>query len=213
MRSEMDDLRRMSDYANQFLERELGNGNLRVVTSGYMDMMVEANIMVLKGQLSSLVWSLALVTLLIYLIFRNVRLTLVGLIPLGLGITMNFGVMGFLGIPLNAATALVAAISIGMGIDYSVHFINQFRASIRDRGDVEAAIAETYEGTGRAILSNVASVSVGFMVLLFSRFPIIQQCGGLIAFTVFITGVGAIIMIPAAFRITGYGKQSRNEAK
>lgn len=212
-RSEMDDLRRLRDYANQFLERELGNGNLRVVTSGYMDMMVEANIMVLKGQLSSLIWSLALVTLLIYLIFRNVRLTLVGLVPLGLGITMNFGVMGFLGIPLNAATALVAAISIGMGIDYSVHFINQFRASIREQGDVEAAIAETYEGTGRAILSNVASVSVGFMVLLFSRFPIIQQCGGLIAFTVFITGVGAIVMIPAAFRITGYRKQSRSEEK
>lgn len=204
-RDKMDKLRRIREFSTAYFNRDFVKQNrVRVSSTGFMDMMVEANILVLDGQLKSLLFSLVIVTLLIYMIFRNIRLTLVGLIPLVLGITMNFGIMGFLHIPLNAATALVAAISIGIGIDYSVHFINQFRNASTRFHEIDRALQVTYDGTGRAILSNVASVAAGFVVLLFSQFPIIQQCGGLIAFTVCTTGIGAIIMIPAALKMIQY---------
>ncbi|HON77933.1 MAG TPA: MMPL family transporter [Spirochaetota bacterium] len=211
-REKMDELRRVRDYAVSYFDSGFRReNNIAVHSTGFMDMMVEANILVLEGQLKSLIFSLLVVTLLIFMIFRNLRLTLVGLIPLVLGITMNFGIMGFFNIPLNAATALVAAISIGIGIDYSVHFISQFRNSSARSTDVDTALRNTYEGTGRAILSNVASVAAGFLVLMFSQFPIIQQCGGLIAFTVCTTGIGAIIMIPAALKMIQY-VEKRNSA-
>jgi predicted RND superfamily exporter protein len=213
-REKMDDLRRMREYSIAYFDRDFRNGNrVTVASTGFMDLMVEANILVLEGQMKSLLFSLLIVTLLIYMIFRSIRLTLVGLIPLVLGITMNFGVMGFMGIPLNAATALVAAISIGIGIDYSVHFINQFRNASARFPEIDRALQVTYEGTGRAILSNVASVAAGFVVLLFSQFPIIQQCGGLIAFTVCTTGIGAIIMIPAALKLLQYAEDKGLFAK
>jgi predicted RND superfamily exporter protein len=190
------------DYAASYFDGKFRKENkITVEPSGFLDLMVETNILILKGQISSLISSIILVIILIYLVFRNLQLTAVALIPLILGIIMNFGLMGFMDIPLNAATALVASISIGMGIDYSIHFISQFRNSLIDSPDIEEALRRTYHGTGRAILSNAASVAAGFMVLMFSNFPVIRQCGGLIAFTVTVTGIGAIIIIPAALKL------------
>lgn len=201
-RGSMSDLAEIRGFALQsFGDDFRKSNNVTVNAGGFLDLMIEANILVFKGQISSLIMSLVIVSLLMYLIFRNIRLTLISLIPLLIGIAMNFGLMGFLNIPLNAATALVASISIGMGIDYSIHFITQYRNSMEEFNDVDKAVRKTYEGTGRAILSNAASVMAGFLVLLFSEFPVIAQCGGLIAFTVTVTGFAAIIVIPAAMRV------------
>ncbi len=198
------------EYAENYFGADFSEKNgVKVIPSGFMDLMIEANMLVFQGQLSSLGSSLLVVAILMFLIFRKMKLTLVSLVPLSVGIAMNFGIMGFLHIPLNAATALVASVSIGMGIDYSIHFINQYRNSLALTGDVDMAIRATYEGTGRAVLSNVVSVMAGFMVLLFSKFPVVQQCGGLIAFTVTTTGFAAIIIIPAAFKVLNHFEKKK----
>lgn len=213
-RGSMSDLADIRGFSlNSFGADFIRNNNVAVTAGGFLDLMIEANILVFKGQISSLLSSLIIVAILMYIIFRSMKLTLVSMIPLAIGIAMNFGLMGFLNIPLNAATALVASISIGMGIDYSIHFITQYRNSMEELNDVDKAVKRTYEGTGRAILSNAASVMAGFLVLLFSEFPVIAQCGGLIAFTVTVTGFAAIIVIPAAMRVfNGSGKSKSSEA-
>jgi len=201
-RGSMSDLAEIRGFALKSFDDDFRkSSNVTVTPAGFLDMMIEANILVFKGQISSLIMSLVVVSILMYIIFRNIKLTLISLIPLLIGIALNFGLMGFLNIPLNAATALVASVSIGMGIDYSIHFITQYRNAMEELNDVDKAVQKTYEGTGRAILSNAASVMAGFLVLLFSEFPVIAQCGGLIAFTVTVTGFAAIIVIPAAMRV------------
>jgi hypothetical protein len=207
-RGKTSDQIKIRDYAmSYFDEGFLRDNKLQIRSSGFMDLMLEANLMILQGQISSLIMSLAVVALLMMVIFRSGRLTFISLIPLVVGISLNFGVMSLLGIPLNAVTSVVASIAIGMGIDYSIHFINQYRESFALSGDMEAALDKTYQGTGRAILSNVLSVTAGFLVLMFSRFPILQQFGGLIAFTVASTGFAAIIIIPAAIKVSGRMKR------
>ncbi len=203
-RGKISDQMIIREYALGYFDDAFRKENkIKVESSGFMDLIMEANSLIVEGQVSSLILSLAVVAILMALIFRSIQLTVISMIPLVVGIAMNFGVMGFLGIPLNAVTSVVASISIGMGIDYSIHFINQYRVSYAESGDIDSAVAKTYEGTGRAILSNVVSVTAGFLVLLFSKFPIIQQFGGLIAFTVAATGFAAIIIIPAALKISG----------
>jgi len=203
-RGKIADQMKIREYALGYFDESFRRDNkVKVESSGFMDLVLEANSLIVQGQVSSLLASLALVALLMVLIFKSFSLTVISMIPLVVGIAMNFGVMGFLGIPLNAVTSVVASISIGMGIDYSIHFINQYRVSYAESGDIDAAILRTYEGTGRAIISNVVSVTAGFLVLMFSKFPIIQQFGGLIAFTVASTGFAAIIIIPAALKISG----------
>jgi hydrophobe/amphiphile efflux-3 (HAE3) family protein len=208
-RGKISDQMKIREYALAYFDEGFRRDNKVIVkSSGFMDLIMEANSLIVEGQVSSLMLSLAVVAILMALIFRSLILTVISMIPLVVGIAMNFGVMGLLGIPLNAVTSVVASISIGMGIDYSIHFINQYRVSYAESGDIDAAIAKTYEGTGRAILSNVVSVTAGFLVLMFSKFPIIQQFGGLIAFTVASTGFAAIIIIPAALKISGRHSKS-----
>ncbi len=188
------------DYFNDNFKKE---NKLIINPSGFTDLMIEANMLIVEGQISSLLSSLILVSILMWIIFRNFKLTVISLLPLSVGIALNFGIMGFLNIPLNAVTAVVASIAIGMGIDYSIHFINRYRIELEaSSGDIVTAITKTYDSTGKAILSNALSVSAGFMVLMFSEFPIIKQFGGLMAFTVGVTGLAAIFIIPAALKIT-----------
>jgi predicted RND superfamily exporter protein len=197
------------DYFDDAFKRE---NRLIVNPSGFTDLMIEANMLIVKGQISSLLSSLILVAILMWIIFRNFKLTFISMLPLTVGIAMNFGIMGFLKIPLNAVTAVVASIAIGMGIDYSIHFINRYRMELGvSAGDVDTAVSKTYDSTGKAILSNALSVSAGFMVLLFSEFPIIKQFGGLMAFTVGITGLAAILIIPAALKISEKKKQNSRD--
>jgi hypothetical protein len=193
------------DYFDDAFKQE---NKLIVNPSGFTDLMIEANMLIVKGQISSLLSSLIIVAILMWIIFRNFKLTFISMLPLTVGIAMNFGIMGFLNIPLNAVTAVVASIAIGMGIDYSIHFINRYRMELEiSAGDVDAAVSKTYDSTGKAILSNALSVSAGFMVLLFSEFPIIKQFGGLMAFTVGTTGLAAILVIPAVLKISEKMKQ------
>ncbi|HPS57875.1 MAG TPA: efflux RND transporter permease subunit [Spirochaetota bacterium] len=202
-RGKISDQLKIREYALSYFDDAFRKENrVNVNPSGFMDLMVEANMLIVRGQISSLLSSLILVAILMWIIFRNFKLTFISLLPLSVGIALNFGIMGFLGIPLNAVTAVVASIAIGMGIDYSIHFINRYRIELEAAaGDVDTAVTRTYDSTGKAILSNALSVSAGFMVLMFSEFPIIKQFGGLMAFTVGITGLAAVFIIPAALKI------------
>ena len=201
-RGRISDHKEIREYALNYFDDAFKKENrLTVEPSGFEDLMIEANMLIVQGQISSLLLSLFVVAVLMWFIFRNPGLTIISLLPLVTGIIMNFGLMGFMGIPLNAVTAVVASISIGMGIDYSIHFINRYRSSLEETGDMEEAVSITYNDTGKAILSNVLSVTAGFLVLFFSKFPIIRQFGGLIAFTVCVTGLAAIVIIPAALKV------------
>ena len=209
-RGKISDHMKIREYALSYFDDAFKKENRIIVNpSGFDDLMIEANMLIVEGQISSLAASIILVAILMWIIFRTFKLTLISLLPLTVGIALNFGIMGFLNIPLNAVTATVASIAIGMGIDYSIHFINRYRIEFQaSHGDMDTAIARTYDSTGKAILSNALSVSAGFMVLMFSNFPIIKQFGGLMAFTVGVTGLAAILIIPAAMKISSIGVES-----
>jgi predicted RND superfamily exporter protein len=202
-RGKISDHMKIREYAlNYFDEAFKKENHLTVNPSGFDDLMIEANMLIVEGQISSLAASIILVAILMWIIFRNFRLTFISLLPLTVGISLNFGLMGLLNIPLNAVTATVASIAIGMGIDYSIHFLSRYLLELKaSSGSVDTALVKTYSSTGKAIMSNALSVSAGFMVLMFSKFPIIKQFGGLMAFTVGITGLAAILIIPAAVKI------------
>jgi predicted RND superfamily exporter protein len=113
--------------------------------------------------------------------------------PLTIAIMVNFAVMGFMHITINAATALIASLAVGIGIDYTIHFIDAFKREYKDGGDY---LYRTFTGTGKAILINAVSVGAGFGVLAFSQFRIIAQFGGLIALSMGVSAIVSLTVIP-----------------
>ncbi len=158
--------------------------------------------LLVHGQIISLLVSLFGVALVVGLIFRSVRFGLLSMIPLGFTITLNFGIMGWLNIPLDMATTMLASIAIGIGVDYTVHFLSKYRRERRAGNHPSDAVSETIRTTGRAIIYNMVAVAAGFAVLLFSSFGPIATLGALVAISMGISALAALTLLPTALLVT-----------
>lgn len=109
--------------------------------------------------------------------------------------------MGVSGIKLNAATAIIASLAVGMGIDYSIHFLSRYRHEINIVNDVDKAIRMSLQTSGRAILYNALAVAAGFLVFIPSNFVILCQMGMLVALVMMTTSIAAITLLPAIVKV------------
>jgi predicted RND superfamily exporter protein len=107
---------------------------------------------------------------------------------------VNFGLMGLLGVPLTISTAIISSIAVGIGVDYAIHFITQYREAYKALGTEERAARFAMGHTGRAISLNAGIVISGFMVMVFSVFPPNRQIGLLVSLNM-ITALVATITI------------------
>jgi uncharacterized protein len=151
----------------------------------------------INSQIGSVLIAVLFVIVIVGLILRSLISGVYAAIPIVASIIILFGFMGFTGIPLNIATVLVASITMGIGIDYSIHVISHFRSGIRKGETVKEALSETIEISGKAIIINVFSVSAGFLVLLFSEMVPLEYFGLLISLSMFGAGLGALTLLPA----------------
>jgi predicted RND superfamily exporter protein len=104
--------------------------------------------------------------------------------------------MGFLGIKLNIGTSMVASVSIGIGIDYTIHYMEAYKREYlitEGKGDF---LLKTFEASGNAIFINALSVGAGFSVLLFSQFIMLKHLGLLIALTMASSALVSLTVIP-----------------
>ena len=155
----------------------------------------------IKSQIGSLIVAILLVILLVSLIFWSIVKGLYASLPILATIAVLFGIMGLTGIPLNMVTVLVASIAMGIGIDYSIHFISHFNYSLNKYRNLNLAIKETMLISGKAIIINFISVTAGFLVLLFSELVPMIYFGVLIAFGMLGSSLGALTLLPAMFLI------------
>ncbi|MBT3210241.1 MAG: RND family transporter [Bacteroidetes bacterium] len=151
--------------------------------------------LILEGQIMSLVLSLIIIVILLSLMFKNIKIGLIGAVPIIITALISFGVMGFLNIPLSTTTALLSSIAIGIGIDYAVHFLEQYRKNAKETGNKMLTAQKTMAHSGRAILFNAVVVIAGFMVLLFSVFPPNRALGALVSLNMFTSFVGTLTVM------------------
>ena len=198
---------RIESYRDEFKSLNI---DMNFAGSGYKALVFTD--LILQGQIASLLLSLVIVAVLLSLMFKNVVAGLTGTVPIIITAAISFGVMGLLGIPLSTTTALMSSISIGIGIDYAVHFIDRYRENTRKTKDMELAIQRTMHHSGRAIVFNAAVVIAGFMVMLFSVFPPNRELGFLVSLNMFTSFVGTItVMVLIIEQKKLFCKKSNNE--
>lgn len=153
--------------------------------------------MVIDGQIKSLLFAISVVFILLSIIFRSVSAGVLSAVPLALSILVMFGLMGFLGIALDIATALLSSIMIGVGIDYTIHFIWRFKKELTATKSYPQAVEKTLMSTGRGIIFNGLSVIIGFLALTFSNFAPLRFFGGLVVVSISTCLLSALVLIPA----------------
>jgi len=170
--------------------------------------------LILEGQIMSLILSLIIIVVLLSVMFRNIGIGLIGSVPIIITALISFGIMGFLGIPLNTTTALLSSIAIGIGIDYAVHFLEQYRHNAAQTDDKLFAAQKTMAHSGKAIIYNAIVVIAGFLVLLFSVFPPNRELGALVSLNMFTSFVGTLtIMLVLLYMSNIYFKKKKKVNK
>lgn len=168
--------------------------NIQLTGMPFIDLKMNRSL--LTSQVRSLVLAILALVLLVGFMLRSLMTGIYATFPVIATVVILFGLMGFTGIPLNVATVLVASVALGIGVDYSIHIISYFDYSYLLTSNFKEALNSTIMVTGKAIVINVVSVSLGFLVLVFSDMVPLQYFGILMAFSMIGSGMAAMTLLP-----------------
>jgi len=195
------DLKSIVDKIDSYLENNFNDKGFRARLVGMPKIMIRVMEKILDSQIRSLILSIVIVVVIVSLLFASVTTGLLCALPLIFTVGINFGLMGYFGIPLDVATAMIASIAIGIGIDYSIHFIRRYYKEIKKEKDKVEALTITTSTAGRGIFFNAVTLILGFGVLLLSSFYAVSIFGYLVSLTMLISSLAALTIIPAILRV------------
>jgi uncharacterized protein len=178
--------------------KENSNENIKMEVTGIPIMFKRLDDSIIKSQIYSLLIAILLVVVFVSLLQASFLKGILTIIPVAATLIVLFGTMGLTGIPLDIATVLTGSVTIGIGIDYAIHFMTQFGNLYQVNLNTKESIAGAINSSGRAIIINVFSVTIGFAVLMFSNLVPLQRFGFLIAVTMIVSGLAALTLLPAA---------------
>jgi hypothetical protein len=181
----------------ELIKKEAVNFPADLTIGGYAIIMSDFAESIIKGQASSLLFAVLTVFILLSIIFKSLRGGLTGTIPLAVSIFILFGFMGITGIALDAATALLSSIMIGVGVDFTIQYMWCFNSELRSGLTHDEATVKAMRTIGRSIIINAMSVMAGFSALMFSGFTSIRFFGYLVIISIGSCLIGAIVIIPA----------------
>ena len=123
-----------------------------------------------KSQILTLGVVMAGITLMFLILFRNVTLSLIGVVPNFMAAFLILGIIGLLGIPLDMMTITIAAITIGIAVDNSIHYIYRFKEEFKKIKNYNLTLEKCHNTVGVAILNTSITIVFGFSILVLSNF-------------------------------------------
>ena len=185
---------------NNYIEQNItsNNNDLKFEITGMMIFIVDFMWLVIKSSIQGIVLSLLVILTISSLFFRSLRYGLMSIIPLFSAIILNFGLMGWFGIELTHLTAILSSIILGVGVDFTIHYITEFK---RIKDDKKNNIStETIDNVGFPIILDATS-NMAFGSLLLSTIIPLAHVGGLMVFAMLSTSIGALTLLASALEI------------
>ncbi|MFT4711553.1 MAG: putative RND superfamily exporter protein [Candidatus Azotimanducaceae bacterium] len=191
-----------SNTLNQYIE-ELESVVQKIAGIRIKTHVIGENLMINRAAESlmiSQIKALGLLLLLIFVImsimFTSLKGGAIALIPSLIPIVLMFGLMGFLDIPLNPATAMVAVIAVGIAIDGTIHLLARYNEICRSTSDYKLAVKMSVQEVATPLIVSSLALSFGFGILLFSNFTVVAQFGALAAATMLISIFANLLITP-----------------
>ncbi len=139
--------------------------------------------------------------LMMLIAFRNPLYALVALVPNVLPIIIVTGLMGWSGVKINMGAAMIAAVSMGLSIDSSIHYIAAFKRALKKDKSVHAALGVVHQSVGRAMVFSTLALIAGFGALCFSQFIPTIYFGALCSLTMLGGLLGNLIVLPLLLKL------------
>ena len=167
-----EDLRRneLIKKINYDLENEIGLNKDEFKLAGVLILFNNLLQSLFKSQILTLGVVMAGITLMFLILFRNITLSLIGVVPNFMAAFLILGIIGLLGIPLDMMTITIAAITIGIAVDNSIHYIYRFKEEFKNIKDYNKTLEKCHDTVGVAILNTSITIVFGFSILVLSNF-------------------------------------------
>tara|TARA_S200000501_G_scaffold377694_1_gene437009 strand:- start:6470 stop:8962 length:2493 start_codon:yes stop_codon:yes gene_type:complete len=167
-----EDLRRneLIKKINNDLENKLGLRRDEYKLAGVLILFNNLLQSLFKSQILTLGVVMAGITIMFLILFRNITLALIGVVPNFMAAFLILGIIGLLGIPLDMMTITIAAITIGIAVDNSIHYIYRFKEEFAEIKDYNKTLEKCHNTVGVAILNTSITIVFGFSILVLSNF-------------------------------------------
>jgi len=174
--------------------------------------MKELNISQTQSLITTLVASLLIMTLVMWILRRSFILGALATIPVALCVVWMWGTMYAVGIPMNVMTLMIASLTVGMGVTYGIHVTHRFVEEIHAHEDIEMAVDNAVGKTGVSLLGAAMTTVVGFGIIAFSILPPIQEFGMITAIAITYSFVASVFVLPAFLVIWAKARAKRMAA-
>jgi hydrophobe/amphiphile efflux-3 (HAE3) family protein len=166
---------------------------LTYINKVWQDLMV-------TGMLKAVLGSFLVVFLLMMIEFRSLTFGVLAMVPLTGAIVLTYGLVGWLGKDYNMPIAVCASLTLGLGIDFAIHFLQRYKTHIGESGNAEATSVYMFGEPGRAIARNAIVITIGFLPLMVSSLSPYVTVGAFFASLMLFTTLATLFMLPSALR-------------
>ncbi len=198
IRDSMKDLRRQEllETIKHDLKEQYGLGADKVQITGILVLYNNMLQSLFRSQILTLGTVMAGIALMLIILFRSFSLAMIGIIPNILAGTFILGLMGLLQIPLDMMTITIAAITVGIAVDNSIHYIYRFREEFPKHQDYIKTMHYCHAHIGRAVFYTATTIIIGFSILVLSNFVPTIYFGLLTALAMTIALFAALTLLP-----------------
>lgn len=189
-----------------------GKDSVATTITGSTKIFIKGNKFLIANLQESLLLAFILITLSMAILFANVRMIIISLIPNLLALMITAGLMGYFNIPLKASTALIFSITFGISVDNSIRFLAKYRQEILSNNFfIPVAVSESILETGKSIMYTSVVLFAGFIIFAFSSFGGTIALGLLTSTTLIISMFTNLILLPALIMTFDKPKRRKGE--
>lgn len=187
------------------IEKTAFDFNNDASVTGVQYLMMDLNVNIGEMQLYSIFLALTIVLIMLIITLKSFKIAVYSLLPIVITVIALYGFLGVTGIPLNITTVIIFSITIGVGIDYAVHFSSIYKHYLKETNDNNLAIEKAYGNSSRPIITNALGISLGLSILMLSPLTIHFNVSMLMWVSMVVSVVITLTLLPTIFGLRKKG--------
>lgn len=178
------------------LEEVFRGSSVKFHFTGSVPVFAHLSSRLVNSQVRSFIFTFMFIFCVFLILYKKIRIVLLCLIPNILPVACTIGIMGFLKIPLDVATVLIASVSFGIAVDDTIHFVSTYKENLHGNDKI-TAVNNTFSAIGKPIIATSLLLIGGFIVMVFSSYRPIAFMGVFISANVLLALLYDILLLPS----------------
>lgn len=206
---------KMDSLITQVIQPEIdsifGESEMELAITGTTPLFIKGNKFLIENLRFSLILAFVIISIIMAILFVNIRMIIISLIPNIVPLVITAGIMGFAGIPLKPSTALIFSIVFGISVDDSIHFLAKYRQELfANKFFVPLAVSKSLRETGASMMYTSVILFAGFVIFAGSDFGGTVALGILTSITLLFAMITNLVLLPALLMTFDDGKRRKD---